>query len=127
MEVTKQFIFHAAHRDEEAPDQCGRLHGHTYKLEVTVKGNMRERMLIHGDILKDVYRELIEPCVEHQYLNEMMSFNPTMENVVSWIAETIGDELLARRAERSPFLWTDITCVLWETPTMYATTSRRLA
>lgn len=127
MEVTKQFIFHAAHRDEEAADQCGRLHGHTYKLEVTVIGNMRERMLIHGDILKDIYRELIEPSVEHRCLNNTMKFNPTMENVLNWITETIGDELIERRATRSPFLWTDVRCTLWETPTMYATTVRRLA
>lgn len=127
MEVTKQFIFHAAHRDEEAADQCGRLHGHTYRVEVTVIGNMRERMLIHGDILKEVYRELIEPLVEHQYLNEQLPFNPTMENVVCWIAETIGDELIERRPGNMPFMWTDIACTLWETPTMYATTRRRLA
>lgn len=119
LKITKQFTFHAAHRDAEADDQCGRLHGHTYKLEITVEGQHRygDQMMLHGDALKEIYASWISPHVDHHYLNETLApINPTMENTVMWAnhqvrkgleAMLLGDDLV-------------ITTRLWETPTMHA-------
>lgn len=119
--VGKEFIFHAAHKDETAEDKCGRLHGHTYRLEVEVHGELLagHSMLIHGDVLKEIYREKIEPLVEHRYLNETCPYNPTMELVLMWIADILAAEL------RSVQEVTGLYVKLWETPTMYAETIRR--
>lgn len=114
--VGKQFTFHAAHRDEEAADQCGRLHGHTYRLEVVVTGRMPdERMLLHGGVLKDIYREYVEPRVEHQYLNETLGVNATMEAVARWAWHQFDKGLRSRTT-----LPLSVRVKLWETPTMYA-------
>lgn len=120
MQVTKTFTFHAAHRDVRAVDQCGNLHGHTYRLELSVRGEQDGDMLIHGDVLKMIYRERIEPVVEHQYLNERVHFNPTMENMAAWCQGQLVDGILRHfgvKEERSLYA---CTVVLWETPTMRA-------
>ena len=118
MKVTKEFTFHAAHRDEEAPpgDQCGRLHGHTYRLRLTVDAERGERgMVLHGDVFKQFYRSQLEPRFEHQYLNETLEFNPTMEAVAhfcasafdAWLTDILNVGMYTVMAE------------LWETPTMF--------
>lgn len=125
MIVAKEFKFHAAHHDTDAPpgDQCGRLHGHTYVLRLEVEGPLNERgMVIHGDALKEAYREMIEPVVEHQYLNDTLPFNPTMENVASWVYYTVGVYLGTHGITSSPYLTEDhsLRVRLWETPTMFS-------
>ncbi len=118
MRVSKEFKFHAAHRDTEAIDACGRLHGHTYRLVIAVDGLMmnQQRMLLHGDLIKDAYRDLIEPHVEHQYLNETLPCNPTMENIVRWALRLLSERLRGA----APGNRLHVTVRLWETPTMYA-------
>lgn len=118
MRVAKEFTFHAAHRDVEASDQCARLHGHTYKVEISVTGHSRADMLIHGNIIKDIYREHIEPHVEHQDLNATLPINPTMENVTRWMLIKLRAEL-AKQLGKHPGLQR-VRVRLWETPTMYA-------
>lgn len=113
--VAKQFTFHAAHRDARAEDQCGGLHGHTYRLEVVVTGRVLDGyMLIHGDVLKDIYRRRVEPYVEHRNLNETLGVNPTMEAVTRWLWRQYTEELEGV----TPVL--TVRVKLWETPTMYA-------
>jgi len=116
--VCKKFTFHAAHHDEEATDQCGQVHGHTYHLEIEVTGDFNERMLVHGNVLKDVYRE-IEPFLDHRNLNDTCPYNPTMENVLLWLTDLVD----AHIREPAPNV-TAIRLRLWETPTMYAETRR---
>lgn len=115
--VGKHFTFHAAHRDEEAGDQCARLHGHTYRLDVSVIGRIPEgsAMLLHGNVLKGIYAESVEPLVEHQYLNETLGFNATMEAVAAWLWETFARALNQRGHGKLR-----VFIKLWETPTMYS-------
>lgn len=112
--VTKEWIFHAAHRDVTAPegDQCGRLHGHSYRLKVEVTGKTDKRgMVLHGDLLKQIYAEKIEPHVEHRFLNETLHFNPVMEALAAWACAQFKDAVGKDYQ----------VCVeLWETPTMSA-------
>lgn len=119
--VGKVFTFHAAHHDEEATDKCGGLHGHTYRLEIEANGVLVEgqRMLIHGDELKALYRDKIEPLVDHRNLNETCPDNPTMELVLMWLADIIAAHFKSVRNVTGVFVR------LWETPTMYAETIRR--
>lgn len=125
MKVTKEFTFHAAHQDIEAPanHQCGRLHGHTYRLELTVCGLVPPdgSMLIHGDILKQVYHEKIEPYVEHEFLNRTLGFNPTMENIARWCLQQLETAIKNDKQQSVKVKWGYKCSVrLWETPTMYA-------
>lgn len=115
--VGKVFDFHASHHDALADDKCNRVHGHTYELELTISGALRtERgMLLHGDALKEFYREEVEPYVEHQDLNKTLHpLNPTMENVANWVCEKMCVHF---RPVRNIHY---VEVKLWETRTMYA-------
>ncbi len=92
-------------------------------MELIVEGTLHPdgpgTMLIHGNELKAIYCERIEPVVEHQYLNETLVFNPTMELFARWCYT----QLLEGMADRTGMTW-DVSVRLWETPTMYTEVER---
>lgn len=111
-QVSKEFTFHAAHKDDIATDKCGRLHGHTYKVRISVEGLKKGGMVLHGDILKEIYRTHLEPLLDHRYLNDQFPFNPTMENLCAWIQH----EAISHLNTHGDF---NVKVTLWETPTMF--------
>jgi 6-pyruvoyltetrahydropterin/6-carboxytetrahydropterin synthase len=77
--VTKCFSFEAAHQLPWHPGACRRLHGHGYRLEVTVAGPLNEHGIVtdFADVADIVERDVIARF-DHQYLNELLD-NPTAE------------------------------------------------
>jgi 6-pyruvoyltetrahydropterin/6-carboxytetrahydropterin synthase len=84
--VTKQFRFESAHRLPHHDGKCKNLHGHSYLLEVTVSGDIqtagaKEGMVIDfGDVSKIVEKLIISKW-DHQYLNDILPFVTTAENL----------------------------------------------
>ncbi len=72
--------FDASHKLTGYNGKCSRLHGHTWKVSVWVKGdeNQLDDVGILWDFgnLKDVVKEL-----DHCYLNDILKENPTSENI----------------------------------------------
>ncbi len=89
MEIYKAFSFEAAHRLPNVPEghKCGRLHGHSYHLELHLRGALNERLgwvIDYGDI-KAVFQPILDQ-LDHRYLNEIEGLeNPTSEQVARWI------------------------------------------
>jgi len=101
MLITKEFKFDAAHRLTKYHGACERMHGHTYKLQVTVAGDMQEDgMVLDFVILKKIVTERVLSKVDHHNLNDLFE-NPTSEVVIKWIWEQLVDlpELLRVEAE----------------------------
>jgi len=79
--VTKQFNFEAAHALWNYDGKCKNIHGHTYKLFVTVFGtpindlsNVKHGMLIDfGDLKYIVYREIVNVFDHALILNKKSS------------------------------------------------------
>ena len=99
MELNKDFRFEAAHRLPEVPQghKCTRLHGHSFKVRITITGEMDP---ITGWILDfDDIRQAFEPLLDqldHHYLNEVAGLeNPTSEHLVHWIWERLKPSLPA--------------------------------
>lgn len=65
MRVTKQFEFEMAHMLANHPSLCKNLHGHSYKLFVTVEGPVVDDMVIDFKDLKEVVKELIVDPLDH--------------------------------------------------------------
>jgi len=77
--VTRSFTFEAAHQLPWHAGACQRLHGHGYRLEVTVEGPLNEHGIVtdFADVAAVVEREVIARF-DHQYLNDLLD-NPTAE------------------------------------------------
>lgn len=83
--VTKEFEFDAAHHLTKYYGKCERVHGHTYKLLVTVSGELSNNdMLIDFIILKRVVKKQVLDYLDHHDLNTLFD-NPTTEKVALWI------------------------------------------
>ncbi len=89
MEVFREFTFEAAHRLPNVPagHKCARLHGHSFRVEVHVEGDVDPEtgMVIDFADIKAAFAPLREP-LDHHYLNEVDGLeNPTSENLARWI------------------------------------------
>jgi 6-pyruvoyltetrahydropterin/6-carboxytetrahydropterin synthase len=91
--VTKKFEFEAAHKLPEYAGACRNLHGHTFKLEVTVeKGSYTKNapagMIIDFTELKKIITNKVLSKLDHAYLNDIFPM-PTSEIMVEWIAKEL--------------------------------------
>lgn len=109
--LTRRFAFSASHRlNSTALDAkanactyglCENIHGHNYRLEVTVRGAIDPKTGFFCnvmDLAEVVKRLVVDPC-EHQYLNDLPLFKgaiTTMENISSRIWGAIEPELKQR-------------------------------
>jgi 6-pyruvoyltetrahydropterin/6-carboxytetrahydropterin synthase len=120
--VTKIFTFDSAHRLDDYIGKCANLHGHTYKLEVSIKGRTDHRGIVvdFGDI-KNIVNEQIIAKYDHRFLNDLMDFNTTAENMVVHFFAII-DNYLEQLDNPTPVQLVRVR--LWETPTCYAEITR---
>lgn len=114
--VSKEFTFDLAHHLFNYDGKCKAVHGHTYRLKIAVSGWFDERGISvdFGDI-KQIYKEHLEPHLDHRYLNESFPYmNTTAENMVYWIFEQVAKHLPKEREIRVEYVH------LCETPSSYA-------
>jgi 6-pyruvoyltetrahydropterin/6-carboxytetrahydropterin synthase len=89
VEIFKEFGFEAAHRLPNVPadHKCARLHGHSFRVEVHVRGPVDPELgwVIDFADIKAAFRPVHE-ALDHRYLNEVGGLeNPTSENLARWI------------------------------------------
>ena len=116
--VTKIFMFEASHKLPHYEGDCHNLHGHSYKLEVTIGGEVIEStenpkcgMIMDFKDLKQIVEKVAISKYDHSYLNDFFP-NPTAEIMVEQIAVDIINYLPSET-----YL---VSCKLWETTTSYA-------
>lgn len=112
-ELTVTADFSAAHCLPHYPGKCRRLHGHNWRVDVTVAGGALDEngMLVDFHVLKDAVREVMA-TLDHYYLNELPSFipiNPTAENIAIYVAQQL------MTCDNLPWQRIKLTCVrVWE-------------
>ena len=97
MELYKEFTFEAAHVLPEVPEghKCRRLHGHSFRVRVTVRGTLDPRLGWVMDFaeLKRAWAPL-DDALDHRYLNEIAGLeNPTSERLAQWIWRRLAPAL----------------------------------
>ena len=86
MRVRRQFDFEAAHHLPRHPGRCRQLHGHSYRLLVTVDRPVDPASgfaIDFGDLKSIVAREVVS-VLDHGNVNEILE-NPTAEFMAVWI------------------------------------------
>ena len=88
-ELSKQFRFDAAHTLEcEAHTEANRrIHGHSYRAEVTVRGvpDAKSGMLIDLGVFERALDDT-RHTLDHRMLNDIEGLGPpTLENISAWI------------------------------------------
>lgn len=87
--LVREFTFEAAHRLPHAPagHKCGRLHGHSFRVELICEGEVDPRTgwLVDFGEIKSAFAPLYDQ-LDHSYLNEIEGLeNPTAEAIARWI------------------------------------------
>jgi len=88
-ELSKEFRFDAAHTLNRtvAIEPSRRIHGHSYRAEVVVRGrpDPATGMLIDLSLLERSLEE-VRDSLDHRFLDEINDLGPaTMENLAAWI------------------------------------------
>ena|ERR1700733_12217823 len=97
VQLVKEIPFEAAHLLPAVPEghKCRRLHGHSFKCEVAVRGEVDAHtgwFIDYADIIEAF--EPIRQRLDHYYLNEVDGLeNPTSENIARWIWERLYGRL----------------------------------
>jgi len=97
VELRKSFGFEAAHLLPHVPAEhkCRRLHGHSFRVDVLVEGEVDPKtgwLIDYADIAAAF--EPVRLALDHRHLNDVEGLeNPTSENVARWIWERLASTL----------------------------------
>jgi 6-pyruvoyltetrahydropterin/6-carboxytetrahydropterin synthase len=102
VELVREYRFEAAHLLPKVPEghKCRRLHGHSFRVELTVAGPLDEAAgwLMDFWEVDRVARPIVEG-LDHRYLNEIEGLeNPTSEVLARWLWRQIHPKLPALTA-----------------------------
>lgn len=106
--------FSAAHQLRGYKGQCENLHGHNWKVRLSVGGEELDPvgMLMDFGDLKRILREELER-LDHVFLNETKPFdtlNPTSEHLAQYLAGQIAPQLPAPVRVVAVRVWESTRC-----------------
>ncbi|HYO83224.1 MAG TPA: 6-carboxytetrahydropterin synthase QueD [Bryobacteraceae bacterium] len=117
-EVTVEQTFAAGHSLREYKGKCENVHGHNYRVQVTVQGKALNRIGLLVDFvdLKRAVREVIAR-LDHQFINDLEPFttvNPSAENLSKYFYDEVSSALTLEPGVRIAQIR------IWETDTSIA-------
>ena len=103
LKISTQFA--AAHQLRGLEGGCENLHGHNWKIEVSVTGSElgKDGLLIDFRVIKGETKRVIDE-LDHKFLNELASFEnlePSSENISRHIFESISRKLNTKNVKIS--------------------------
>ncbi len=138
MIITKEFTFDMGHRLPNHSGKCRNIHGHTYKLQISIDGIIKntdgdsdEGMVVDFGVVKGIVKTFIDETMDHYFMAHnkdievvdfiakqgfaltVVPFVPTAENMVNWIYDNLSGSF-----EKHGVRIANIK--LWETPTSFA-------
>ncbi|NWF92044.1 MAG: 6-carboxytetrahydropterin synthase QueD [Syntrophaceae bacterium] len=121
-EITVVSHFSGAHRLRHLHGRCEELHGHNWKVEVSVVSARlnKQGVVIDFQVLKHRLEKVLKP-LDHTYLNDLPHFSkhePSSENIAKYIFDRLERELKGSNASLK-------SVTAWESETTSATYFRR--
>ncbi len=109
MYISRDFKFDSAHNLICYEGKCENLHGHTYRLKVTLSGKQDETtgMIIDFNQLQKIVDEKVIERLDHNYLNKIIE-QSTAENIIQWIWNELKTPLAGKNYKL-------FELILWET------------
>ncbi|WP_031496437.1 6-carboxytetrahydropterin synthase QueD [Bryobacter aggregatus] len=104
-EVIVEQQFSAAHFLKDYPGKCASVHGHNYKVQITLEGETLNElgMLTEFELIKKALAPWIDKF-DHALLNEVAPFdqiNPTAENLAKFFSDEVENALRQSMATAS--------------------------
>ncbi|MDD6909591.1 6-carboxytetrahydropterin synthase QueD [Actinobacillus minor] len=137
--IAKEFSFDMAHMLNGHDGKCQNLHGHTYKLQVEVTGNLhlegakRGMVMDYSDLKALVKQHILDP-MDHAFIYDLQSDKETkvaqllmdLDSKVYGIpSRTTAEEMAKYMFEKLANVGLPVSLIrLWETPTSYCEYSR---
>ena len=92
MLISREFRFEAAHQLPDHPGKCRNLHGHRYRMRVVCEAPVdpKSGLAIDFGELKRVVHEHVVDCLDHTYLNEILT-TPSAEHIAIWAWDRLRD------------------------------------
>lgn len=141
MKVIKEIQWDMGHRVTNHHSQCRNLHGHRYKAEICVEGNLitesgisDEGMVIDFGDIKEIAAKHVVDVLDHGFMvwredkivlkffktnpdlrHIVVPFVPTAENIASWIFAQLDKRLKDKHGTGLKLY----SIKLWETPTSF--------
>jgi len=120
--LTVEDSFSSAHQLRGYRGKCENLHGHNWRVVLSVRGNTLDEtgMLIDFHVLRNMLKTTIE-YLDHKNINDLPPFdniNPSSENLAFYISNMISEEL---NKEHSGISVESVT--VWESDTSRCTYS----
>lgn len=118
-EVSVEETFAAGHSLRNYRGKCEKVHGHNYKVRVTLDGETLNEagLLVDFVEVKQRLRTVIER-LDHEFLNDIPPFdklNPSAENMAKYFYDEVSRGLSAANGARVSSI------KIWETETSIAT------
>jgi 6-pyruvoyltetrahydropterin/6-carboxytetrahydropterin synthase len=147
MKVVKEIQWDMGHRVTNHHSQCRNLHGHRYKAEIYVEGDLvniegvsDEGMVIDFGDIKKLAMQYIHDVLDHGFMiwdkdevlmnffaknknqkHIVVPFVPTSENIATWIFEQLDKRLHDKYKTGLRIC----SIKLWETPTSFVICTRQ--
>jgi 6-pyruvoyltetrahydropterin/6-carboxytetrahydropterin synthase len=118
-QVSVEETFSSGHALRGYRGKCENVHGHNYRVRVTLEGPQLDSigLLVDFTQLKQVLREIISG-LDHQFINDLEAFrtvNPSAENLAKYFYDEV-----ARKLTGLPDDARIIDAMVWETDTSRA-------
>lgn len=138
MKVTKEITFDSAHMLSNYEGKCSNLHGHTYRLQVTLESNVMENhMVLDFNVLKEILNEVVMDNFDHAVIfsqeeirgeaeNDLLAWcrkwdkkftiipgKTTCEDMAPYIKRLVEENLYEKNIDAL------VSVRLWETPTSF--------
>lgn len=104
--ITKEFKFEASHQlilpklseieNRNIFGKCADLHGHSYRVRITISGNETNGMILNYRILKDIFNKRVYDVFDHHHINDIMCIKGTLttaENIIEMIWELLESKI----------------------------------
>ena len=110
--------FSAAHQLRSYKGKCENLHGHNWRVQVTVSSENLNDIGIAIDFheLKELTGEVLKN-LDHSFLNDVFPFtelNPSSENIAKWVYESLRKRISEKEVSLS-------SVTVWESDSASAT------